>query len=94
MRGIWVGRVDKDFIVTNGEQNSMAKKKKDSLVRVQFPKDSTAEDILAGIRHIQDKWAKKYPDRAHALYPEVFSETGERIKKDTKMKRKSKKGNG
>ena len=60
----------------------MADKKKDKLVRTQFPKDSTAEEILSGIRKVQDGWARRNPERAHELYPEVYSETGERIKKD------------
>jgi hypothetical protein len=60
----------------------MADKKKDKPVRVQFPKDSTAEEILSGIKKAQDDWAEKNPERAHELYPNVYSETGERIKKD------------
>jgi hypothetical protein len=69
----------------------MANKKKETIVRVQFPKDATAGDIFDGIRSLQDEWAKNNPDEAHALYPEVYSETGERVKKDTKKKRKPKK---
>ena len=64
----------------------MAEKKKDKLIRTQFAKDSTAEDILSGIDKLQDNWAKKYPDRAHKLYPTVYSETGERIQKDKPKK--------
>ncbi|HEY4618304.1 MAG TPA: hypothetical protein VIH09_08935 [Flavobacterium sp.] len=50
--------------------------------RVQFPKDSDAKSIFSGIRRLQDEWAKKYPDRAHRLYPKVFDENGNRIKRD------------
>jgi hypothetical protein len=51
-----------------GEKN----KKRSKLVRVQFPKDSDAEGILAGIRQLQQEWAKKYPNRAHRLYPDKY----------------------
>ncbi|MBP6177961.1 MAG: hypothetical protein KA480_06525 [Anaerolineales bacterium] len=53
---------------------------KEKLVRVQFQKDVTAQEILAGIKEAQDKWAKKFPERAHKLYPKVFDEQGNRIK--------------
>ena len=66
----------------------MTDKKKDKPVRVQFPKDSTAKEIVSIIRGMQDNWAKENPKRAHELYPEVYSETGERIKKDTQKKSK------
>jgi hypothetical protein len=65
------------------------KKKKDEqdkpdgkLKRVYFPKDSTAGDIADAIQEMQDEWAKKYPKRAHELYPDVYDEDGNRIKKD------------
>jgi hypothetical protein len=54
--------------------------KKPTIQRVQFGKDATAEEIFAGIRAVQDKWAKQHPDRAHELYPHVFDEKGNRIK--------------
>ena len=69
----------------------MPDKKKEKTVRVQFPKDATAEDIVDGIRKVQDEWAKKHPERAHKLYPDVYSETGDRIQQDTQQERKPKK---
>jgi hypothetical protein len=47
-------------------------------VRVQFPKDATAGSIADAIRNAQNEWARKHPERAHQLYPDVYSETGER----------------
>ena len=49
-------------------------------VRVVFPKDATAESIVDAINNIQNEWAKRYPERAHRLYPTVFDEAGNRIK--------------
>jgi len=49
-------------------------------VRVVFPKDATAGDIAGEITKIQDQWAKRYPERAHRLYPTVYDEAGNRIK--------------
>jgi len=53
---------------------------KSKLVRTQFEKDSTANEIAAIIRQNQDDWAKRYPERAHRLYPNVYDENGNRIK--------------
>lgn len=55
---------------------------KETIERVQFERGATAAEIADGISSIQDEWAKKYPDRAHKLYPKVYNEKGERIKKD------------
>lgn len=49
-------------------------------VRVQFPKDYTARQIADAIRKMQDDWAKKYPERAHRLYPKIFDKDGNRIR--------------
>ena len=49
-------------------------------VRVVFPKDATAESIADGIKKIQNEWAKRYPERAHRLYPTVYDEAGNRVK--------------
>ncbi len=51
-------------------------------VRVQFKKNATAEDILAGIHKIQDEWAKRHPELAHRLYPKVYDENGKLIPKE------------
>lgn len=48
--------------------------------RIQFPKEFDAKDIATVIRQKQNAWAKKNPERAHALYPEVYDEAGNRIK--------------
>jgi hypothetical protein len=48
-------------------------------VRTQFQKGADAKDILSAIKKLQDEWAKKFPEQAHQLYPNVFTETGERI---------------
>lgn len=55
---------------------------KDKLTRVTFGKDASAERIADAIGEMQDAWAKKYPERAHKLYPNVYDEKGNRIKKD------------
>ena len=52
--------------------------------RVQFPKDSTSKEILGAIRGIQDKWAKENPETAHRLYPKIYDEAGNRIKRNLK----------
>lgn len=62
--------------------------KNKKLKRVQFPKDFDAKAIAARIREIQDDWAKRYPERAHRLYPKVYDEAGNRIK-NVKNKKKS-----
>lgn len=50
-----------------------------------------AEEILDVIDNIQGQWAKKYPERAHRLYPTVFDENGDRIQSSgRKAKRKRK----
>lgn len=49
--------------------------------RVQFPKGATAKEIVQFIRKSQDAWAKKYPERAHRLYPQVYDAQGNRIQK-------------
>lgn len=64
--------------------NKTQKNKK--LKRVQFPKGSDAKAIVARIREIQDDWAKRYPERAHRLYPTVYDEAGNRIKNVKKKK--------
>ena len=69
----------------------MPDKKEEKTVRVQFPKDATAESIADAIERVQDEWAKKHPERAHALYPTVYSETGDRIQQDTQQEEKPKK---
>ncbi len=51
----------------------------DKPVRVQFPKDAGAEEIVDAIDKVFDEWAKKYPERAHQLYPTAFDEKGNRI---------------
>ena len=56
---------------------------KQKLTRVQFPKDSDAKSVLSGIRRLQDEWAKKYPERAHRLYPKIFDINGNKILQDT-----------
>jgi hypothetical protein len=48
--------------------------------RVQFPKGADAKTILSGIRKAQDEWAKRNPEKAHRLYPNVYDEIGNRIK--------------
>ncbi|MBE7534299.1 MAG: hypothetical protein HS124_00990 [Anaerolineales bacterium] len=50
-----------------------------NLKRVQFKKDATAKEIWQYIRRSQDNWAKKFPDRAHSLYPTIYDENGNRI---------------
>jgi hypothetical protein len=55
------------------------KKANEKPIRVQFQKGVDAKDILPAIKKLQDEWAKKFPERAHQLYPNVFTETGERI---------------
>lgn len=57
-------------------------KKKDNLERVIFGKKTNAEQIADAIVQMQDDWAKKYPRRAHELYPTVYDENGNRIKSD------------
>jgi hypothetical protein len=59
----------------------MSDQKRDKPERVQFPKDITAQGILDEIKKKQDEWAKKFPERAHRLYPKIFDEAGDRIKK-------------
>jgi hypothetical protein len=56
------------------------KQKTEKPERVQFPKDSDAKQILTEVHKIQDAWAKRYPERAHRLYPEVYDDAGNRIK--------------
>ena len=60
----------------------MAKKNKpdEKPVRVQFQHGVTSREILKGIKQVQDEWAKKFPERAHRLYPTVWDENGDRIK--------------
>jgi hypothetical protein len=48
--------------------------------RVQFPKGSTAKEILGNIKKIQDDWAKRNPEKAHRMYPKVYDIYGQRIK--------------
>lgn len=55
------------------------KEKEKELVRVQFKKDVKAKGIVDAIDNIQTQWARKYPERAHRLYPEIFNEKGECI---------------
>jgi hypothetical protein len=55
------------------------KPQKGKLLRVQFPKDETAEGILSGIRKLQDDWALRHPEKAHRLYPKTYNLKGERI---------------
>lgn len=55
--------------------------KKDNLERVTFGKKATAEQIADAIVQMQDDWAKKYPKRAHELYPTVYDENGNRIRR-------------
>jgi len=47
---------------------------------VQFPKESTAQEILGNIKKIQDEWAKANPEKAHRMYPKVYDIYGKRIK--------------
>lgn len=62
------------------------KQRNKKLTRVQFPKDIGAKAIVDAIREIQDDWAKRYPERAHRLYPTIYDEAGNRIK-DVKKKK-------
>jgi hypothetical protein len=50
-------------------------------VRVDFGRNPTARAILDGIHKMQDEWAKRHPDRAHTLYPNIYDAEGNRIKK-------------
>ena len=50
--------------------------------RVQFPKGANAEQIVDGIEKVQDEWARRNPEKAHRLYPEVYDEAGNRINKE------------
>jgi hypothetical protein len=59
----------------------MADKTKNDVERVIFSKDSTASDMAKTIRQKQDEWAKANPKESHTLYPDVYDENGERIKK-------------
>ncbi|HMS00159.1 MAG TPA: hypothetical protein PKK96_10855 [Anaerolineales bacterium] len=61
---------------------------KKNLTRVQFSRDSTAKQIFKAIRESQTDWAKKFPERAHRLYPEVFDEQGNRIPHENKTPKK------
>jgi len=63
------------------QKKKSTNKKTNKLVRVQFPKDADAEQILDGIEKAQDEWAKRYPEKAHQLYPKVYDEAGNRINK-------------
>jgi hypothetical protein len=65
---------------TKPSAESKPRKKKPT--RVQFAKDSTARQIVEAIRNAQDEWAKKYPKRAHSLYPKTYDENGKRINPD------------
>ena len=60
------------YTVTMTEKEEKKTTNKPIMQRVQFSKDSTAEDILAGIRKLQDEWAKENPERAHTLYPKKY----------------------
>lgn len=55
---------------------------KNKLTRVTFGKGTGAEQVADAIREMQDAWAKKYPKRAYELYPDVYDEEGNRIRKD------------
>jgi len=55
------------------------KKVNEKPVRVQFKKGADAKNVLSAIKKLQDEWAKKFPEQAHRLYPNVFTENGERI---------------
>jgi hypothetical protein len=60
----------------------MADKKdrsKEKNVRVQFPKDASAEEIVDAIDRVQNEWAKQHPQKAHELYPTVYDKDGNRI---------------
>lgn len=57
---------------------------KKKLTRIQFGKGATPENILAAIRKMQREWAKKNPERAHQLYPNVYDEKGDVITKPSK----------
>jgi hypothetical protein len=58
---------------------------KEKPVRVQFQKGVTSQEILAGIKGAQDVWAKKFPERAHRLYPTVWDKDGNRIQPKRKI---------
>jgi len=58
------------------------KKPEGKTERVVFGKDATAEQILDGIEAAQDAWAKKYPEKAHRLYPKTYDAQGKRIAED------------
>ena len=58
----------------------MTETKTEKPERVQFPKGSTSQDILANIKNMQDEWAKKNPEKAHRLHPGVYDIYGNRIK--------------
>ncbi|MEO8356479.1 MAG: hypothetical protein ABI621_11225 [Chloroflexota bacterium] len=49
---------------------------KDTPVRVQFEHNTTAQDILKGIRDLQDKWAIEHPQLAHEKYPTRYAADG------------------
>jgi hypothetical protein len=70
---------------TNDEDTSPPEKEKP--VRVQFQKDVTSQEILAGIKGAQDEWARKFPERAHRLYPTVWDKDGNRIQPKRKINR-------
>lgn len=55
-------------------------KNKEKPVRVQFPKDAEAGEIIKGIRAVQDEWARKNPEKARRLYPKRYDEKGQVIK--------------
>lgn len=56
---------------------------KKPLKRVQFPKNVTAKQIVQHIRKSQDEWAKRFPERAHRLYPQVYDAQGNRIQQSS-----------
>jgi hypothetical protein len=60
---------------------------KEKPVRVQFQKGVTSQEILTGIKGAQDEWARKFPERAHRLYPTVWDKDGNRIQPKRKINR-------
>lgn len=70
------------FHDATGQERQQVTMTDKNLHRTQFSKDVTAKQIVAFIRKSQEEWAKKFPERAHRLYPTVFDEQGNRIPKE------------
>lgn len=72
--------------VKKTNKKTVKKAVKKNLTRVQFSRDTTAKQIVQYIRKSQEEWAKKFPERAHRLYPEIFDEQGNRIPEEKPKK--------